>query len=53
MWPMRGQTLLPIFNFNFFFPPLEAEFGNGEIGPAANEMRSTTPKSADEWAPGL
>lgn len=33
--------------------PSWADFGNGEIGPAANEMRSTTPKSADEWAPGL
>lgn len=33
--------------------PSRAEFGNGEIGPAANEMRSTTPKSGDEWAPGL
>lgn len=33
--------------------PSRAEFGNGEIGPAANEMRSTTPKSSDEWAPGL
>lgn len=33
--------------------PSRAEFGNGEIDPAANEMRSTTPKSTDEWAPGL
>lgn len=33
--------------------PSRAEFGNGEIGPAANEMRSTTPQSTDEWAPGL
>lgn len=32
---------------NFFS---RAEFVNGEIGPAANEMRSTTPKSTDEWA---
>lgn len=32
---------------------LRAEFVNGEIGPAANEMRSTTPKSTDEWALGL
>lgn len=37
-------------SFNFF---LRGEFVNGEIGPAANEMRSTTPKSTDEWALGL
>lgn len=36
---------------SIFFP--RTEFLNGEIGPAANEMRSTTPKSADEWAMGL
>lgn len=51
MWPRRETRFLRILFFNF--SPLEAEFGNGEIGPAANEMRSTTPKSADEWAPGL
>lgn len=51
MWSRREKRF---FRFLFFnFSPLEAEFGNGEIGPAANEMRSTTPKSADEWAPGL
>jgi len=38
--------------YQFFFFP-RAEFVDGEIGPAANEMRSTTPKSAGEWALGL
>lgn len=41
----KCTRILPIFS--------RAEFVNGEIGPSANEMRSTTPKSADEWAPGL
>ena len=34
-------------SFDFFS---RARFVSGEIAPAANEMRSTTPKSADEWA---
>lgn len=48
MWQRRRRNAN---SFNFFFP--RAEFVNGEIGPAANEMRSTTPKSTDEWALGL
>lgn len=42
---VRKTRILSIFS--------RTEFLNGEIGPAANEMRSTTPKSADEWATGL
>lgn len=47
MWQRRKRNA----NSLQFFP--RAEFVNGEIGPAANEMRSTTPKSTDEWALGL
>lgn len=60
-WPQRDVWELAkcgkdaeetrILSIFFFFP--RAEFVNGEIGPAANEMRSTTPKSTDEWALGL
>lgn len=44
MWRRSKRNAI---SSNFF------EFVNGEIGPTVNEMLSTTPKSADEWATGL